>query len=375
MSSGHFDEMKRLVGFGPAETRLLGELLPRVEPEAEDIVREFYDVVESSPEAHAVVLAHSSRERLSATMHRWILEFLRGPHDYPYYVRRRQIGLVHVRIGLPPHYPFVTVNVLRRRLNLLARPDQAVAVDKLMDLELSIMNEVYWEHLMSALRRRERLATIGELAGSMAHEIRNPLAAIQNATFYLRGRMPEANGRTARHLEVIERKVLECGRVIDSMLEFAQDRTPMHERMQLQQLIRGAAQEIEDAEGVEMVLDLPEGAVDVTGDPVQLRGMFRNLLTNAVQALAGSGRVRVTITSGGPPDRVRVTVFDNGPGIHPEVQASLFEPLVTTKTYGLGLGLAYVHRVVEAHGGLVRARTTEDGETAFAVELPRAGAM
>lgn len=188
-----FEEMKTYAHFGDDDSRELTALYAVVKDEIPSLVDAFYDRIDEHEETRNIVEAHSSRERLSATLSKWTVDFLRGPHDQTYYEKRCKIGHVHMKIGLPPHFVFTALTLLRNRLAEFASSTQAAAMHRLMDIELAIINQVYWGAVTATLQRAERLATIGELGGSLAHEIRNPLAAMQNAAFLLQSRIGGRN--------------------------------------------------------------------------------------------------------------------------------------------------------------------------------------
>lgn len=367
-SENLFEEMLEWVGFGEAEAAALSALAERIRPNLHGIVEAFYDRVEANPATRGVVEEHSSRERLSSTMRQWLLEFLTGPHDQAYYQRRCRIGMTHVRIGLPPHYVFTAMNVLREGLRPLATAEEQRAINGLMDVELGIINQVYWDDVTGNLQRTERLATIGELAGSFAHEIRNPLGALQNAAFFIRGKVRSADTRVAKHLDVMQRKIEECERLVATLLEFARAREPIARQVPLATLLREAVADATLTPDVTVTISGMDTAT-VKGDEVQLRALFRNLLTNAAQAMGGRGTIDIRVEA--DDEQVRVHVSDDGPGVSDEVQGRIFRPLVTTKNFGLGLGLPYCQRVAKAHGGQLIVQSEPDQGATFTLEVPR----
>ena len=153
---------------------------------------------------------------------------LAGPWDEEYYQLRCRIGRVHVRIALPQHYMFGAMNVLRDELNEVidsrptaARPRRCgrrrVAVGKMLDLELAIMLHTYREDLVAQQARSERLATFGQLIGSIGHELRNPLGVIESSLYHPRASAPGSDERDKKHLDADRRAAAasptaSCGR-------------------------------------------------------------------------------------------------------------------------------------------------------------------
>ncbi len=374
MSETQFEQMKRFVGFD-AETGATLHALRDTGPDLNRLVNRFYDRIEQDDAARAVVAAHSSRDALSLTLTRWLREFLDGPWDEAYYERRRRIGARHVQIGLQPHYVFTAMNVLRLGLDQASVTQQMRdAVNKLMDLELGIVTNAYWTHIGDELQRSERMATIGEMAGSFAHEIRNPLSAMRNASWFLsRTLSGDADDRVSRHLSVMEQKIKETSRLVASLLEFARLRPAVHETVRVDSLIGGALEDLEVPESIEIAVAPADPALTVPVDRAQLVSVLRNLVQNAIQAIQGMDRPvgRVAFEVSATDDRVRIAVADDGPGIAREQHGAVFRPLVTTRVYGLGLGLAYCRRVVEAHQGVLSLESTPGEGARFTVELPR----
>jgi two-component system sensor histidine kinase PilS (NtrC family) len=237
------------------------------------------------------------------------------------------------------------------------------------------------------LRRSERLAAVGQLSASMAHEIRNPLAAISGAIQVL-GRGGE--GRRAREesrrlMEIVLRETDRLNRLLTEFLEYAR---PGPLRLEALPLAEAVAEvlAIFDASrpgGVEVSVDLEPG-LSLRADPGQLRQVLWNLLLNAAQAMPGGGTIALGARAVGPQDGpagrrndreeggwVEIAVRDAGVGIPAEALERIFDPFFTTKPGGTGLGLATVHRIVEEHGGSIRVQSAEGKGTTFQLRLPR----
>jgi signal transduction histidine kinase len=224
--------------------------------------------------------------------------------------------------------------------------------------------------------RAERLAAIGRLAASVGHELRNPLAAMQNASAYLRRRLDgggaalAADPRLPQFLEVIQREVEECSRIISDLLDFARERAPVFAPCPLRPLVDEAASVVRGAR--ERILNaVPEDLPVPRLDKGQFRQVLVNLLQNAVEALPedGSGHVVVQAEGGGPLP-LRVVVKDDGVGIPSDVAAKIFEPLFTTKPKGTGLGLAVVASMVRSHRGDIRVESEPGRGARFVIDLP-----
>jgi signal transduction histidine kinase len=226
------------------------------------------------------------------------------------------------------------------------------------------------------LLRRERLATIGQMAGSIVHDLRNPLATVSTAAEMLnRNALPPERRQTL--LESQLRAVQRMHAMLRELLDFTRGSYDLKlERQPLLTLVERAVQGVGAngaRPGVMIETDIASDLF-VKVDAEQLGRVFENLLTNAIQAMPDGGRV--TLRAVKLDDRVRVDVIDDGPGVPAEIRERLFEPFVSHgKLGGTGLGLAIAQSVVEAHGGSISLETTVDRGADFYVTLPLDPAM
>jgi signal transduction histidine kinase len=379
MAESILEELKRYVGFGPDDGAALRELRALAAPDFPAIAVTFYDRILAHEGARlALVGGESQVGHLRATLVRWMEEAIGGPWDEGWWEAHCRIGRVHVRIDLPQHYMFGAMNVVREELSLRidrllpggpARQERTrAALGKVLDLELAIMLHTYREDLLSRATRSERLATFGQLVGSIGHELRNPLGVIESSLFLLRGRTGD-DDRVKKHLDRIGEQVQLSNRIITGLLDMVRDRPLPRETIQLTALLARAGDAVARPPGVSLVLDAPVGLA-VQGDPVQLGQAVVNLLTNAVQAVGAGGAIRIAARADG--GAVALDVEDDGPGVAEAVRGRVFEPLITTKEHGNGLGLALVKRVAERHGGSVAHEPRPGGGTRFTLRIPAA---
>lgn len=222
-----------------------------------------------------------------------------------------------------------------------------------------------------------RVATAGELATSLAHEVNQPLAAIvTNAQAGRRYLAHEVLDRV--ELDAILRDIAQQGQraadVISRLREFLRkhptERRPIDANHIVRDTLPLVRRELEDHQ-VELVLELMDAPPLVTADPVQIQQVVVNLINNACEAMSTiSGQRRVEIRTTSQSGRVALEVRDTGPGIAANVAGQVFQPFVTTKASGMGLGLAICRSIVEAHGGSLSFAPAEGGGAVFRVDLP-----
>lgn len=377
-----FEELKAYVGFTAADSERLRALEPVIEPHLPRFVTHFYDAILAHPGAHAAITGGSAQvERLKGTLVEWMRSGLVGPHDEAFFERRARIGRMHVKIRLPQHYMFTAMNLIRLDFRAVildafaGDPGGLAAIsaslDRLFDLELAIMLETFREDSDARLRTAERLATIGQLAASIGHDLRNPLGVIESSLFILRRRIGE-DDPTRRHLDKISDQVGSCNHIVTDLLELARDRPPKWADVSLRDAWAAARESMNAPANVTVRENL--AAPVVRADPGLLQQVLTNLLSNAVIALEGrSGTVWLS-SARTPGGRVRIEVRDDGPGFSAEALARAFEPLFTTRARGTGLGLAMVQSVIGRHGGAVSAANHPDGGAVVTVELDAPGA-
>jgi len=220
----------------------------------------------------------------------------------------------------------------------------------------------------------ERQAAFVRIAARMAHEIRNPLAAVRGATELLTG-MTGSSRTEKRLLEIVIRESDRLNSLLNDFLQTVGTQHPQKVRVMLTDLVEETvalfAREPRIREGIRLETIIGKG-IEVEGDSARLRQALWNLLTNALDATPTGGTVTVTLQAEFDADEAVIAVQDSGAGIPTELRDKIFEPFVTTKEKGTGLGLALVLNIVEAHGGTVEARSDPGAPTAFVVRLPLA---
>jgi two-component system sensor histidine kinase PilS (NtrC family) len=220
-------------------------------------------------------------------------------------------------------------------------------------------------------RRQDRLAAIGRMAASIAHEIRNPLAAMRGSIQMLRADMEGESSQTEL-MEIILRESDRLNRIISDFLSYARPRSIIQSKVDVGELLRQTftllrhSAEIGDSQIIEE--QVPDTPVLVDADSEQLQQVFWNLARNALQAMPKGGTLRAVVEKHGQ-NRLRISFSDTGRGMSPEQVEHLFEPFSST-TGGTGLGLSIVYQIIRDHGGTINVRSREAQGTTITIELP-----
>ena len=230
------------------------------------------------------------------------------------------------------------------------------------------------EHKNEQLERKSRLAALGEMAAGMAHEIRNPLGALQLYASLL-GRDLANQPEQKQWVEKISVGVRSLDRIVSDILSFTHDQQCCKASVALLPLVNEVVDYVRpqaQAGGVTIELAGIGEELVVEIDADMMRRVFLNLLLNAVEAVGENGKVTVVAEPylGEPEYQFRICISDTGAGMARSVMNKIFNPFFTTKDSGTGLGLAIVHRLVECHGGVITAANGSDGGAVFTILLP-----
>jgi PAS domain S-box-containing protein len=221
------------------------------------------------------------------------------------------------------------------------------------------------------LLRQERLATLGRLTATVSHELRNPLGVIRTSAYTLRADLNPEAPRAMRSLERVERSVVRCDRIIEELLDFTRISGLEPEPTALDGWLDGVLEEQALPEGIVLCRDFDLPGSTVAFDHDRFRRAVINVFENACQAMlaegesgSATGEHVLTVRTQARAGRVEVVFEDQGPGIPAEVYGRIYEPLFSTKGFGVGLGLPVVKQIMEQHGGGIEVETEEgDGTT------------
>lgn len=241
-------------------------------------------------------------------------------------------------------------------------------------------DETVVQELQETLRQQDRLALAGELSASLAHEVRNPVAAIRGAAQELGTDLPATDVADPtveqQLLRIIVRESDQLNRVVSHFLEYArvqrQETHPVDLALLLNEVVALLERDMDRLRGITIEREYRTGDGSVAADVGLLKEALLNLVQNAMEAMPEGGTLRLKVQPAPRPGYLDVTIADTGIGISAENQQRVFQPFFTTKSTGTGLGLAIVHRIVEAHEGEIRVQSQPGAGTQMRVRLPRA---
>ena len=242
------------------------------------------------------------------------------------------------------------------------------------------------EQLEERERLRDRLAALGEMAAAIAHEVKNPLAGIEVMSGLLKRQLAENQDAQSILGDIIKEAKM-ANAIVVEVLDFVRPIRLQVESFSLAGVVRDAVTTAEGHKqrgGIRVDVNVSETLPEMQGDPHQLRQIFTNLLTNAFEAMGGTGTVGITAIEVAPEEEVgvggeanspmiQIEVADDGPGVPPDVVEKIFSPFFTTKPQGSGLGLAIVRKIVDAHDGRIDVGARPGGGTRFRVTIPVVG--
>lgn len=370
--------LQEYVGWTDSDAQLVHATAPLLDPHLLALVEDFYAEIGRHPEARKVITGGVEQvQRLKGTLLNWLRELLSGRYDADYVARRWRVGWRHVEIGLDQVYTNVALSRLRTGLTRILHErwtgDAELlritvrALNKLLDLDLAIIEDAYQSEHLARRQQGERLAAIGQVAGGIAHELRNPLNVIKTSVYYLLHARNPAPAKVAEHLTRIEQHVTVADGVITALSNFAKMPLPDLRPFSLEECVRDTLTTQSLPTEIEVQLDIPATLPRVLGDRAQMMIVLGNLLRNARDAMPHGGRctIRGALVDG----KVEVTIEDTGVGIPAEALHRVMEPLYSTKARGLGLGLALARAIVQKNNGSLRVASEVGRGSRFTIEL------
>lgn len=373
-----YRELQRYVGWTDEDAGRVRALAPLVAPHFPELVNDFYEEIQRHPDALKVITGGREQiGRLKGTLTGWLRELVAGRYDAEYVARRWQVGYRHVEIGLDQVFTNSALSRLRRGLltvlernwpgssqGLLAARS---SLNTLLDLDLAIIEDAYQTEYTFRRETAERLATIGQMAGGVAHELRNPLNVIKTSVYYVLNARNPRPGKVAEHLHRIEKQVGLADGVITALSNFAKLPLPNRQRLAVELFLRETVETTPLPEHIALLIDCPADLPAALADGDQLRIVISNLIRNACDAMREGGQLTIAAHDGA--SHVDIAVSDTGPGIAPENIQRIMEPLFSTKARGIGLGLAIAKAIVDKNSGRLSVHSEPGRGATFTVRL------
>ncbi len=280
----------------------------------------------------------------------------------------RDIGAITER---DPHSGSMLVigivdDVSRRKEAELALEAYSSRLEDLVAERTRALNEAQQE-----LIEKEKLATLGQLAGGVGHELRNPLGVINNAVYILKASVAEENEKAREYADMIAQQVQRSNKIISDLLNFAREPSANRVKTDLDALAARVLADFPPPEGIRVRKTIAKGQPKALADAQHVEQILANLVSNAYQAMPEGGQVSVSVSR--RRGEVCLAVRDSGAGISPENLEKLFIPLFTTKAKGIGLGLATSKKLAEANGGRIEVKSEVGKGSTFTLVLPAAG--
>ena len=391
MPDALFEEMKSYVGFTADDAAAVAGLADKIRPHIPEIVERFYDVLLQHPGARLIFSGGDAQiERQEELLAGWLHEVFNGTYESRYFEARFRIGATHVRVGLPQRFMMVGMEIIWQELTGVLRKSAVTDLDrkldalhKLLTLDLTIMLQSYQESHVERIRtaerdaleakliRAEHLAEIGQLAASLAHEIKNPLAGISGAIQVIGDSMGENNPHRGIVHEILG-QIARLDATVKDLLLYARPSRPKAREVKLDSLVARVLMLIREEPTVRRVhvdYEASNGEAVLYADEGQMEQLLLNLILNAAHASDEGSTITVETRPHG--QFTRLMVSDSGHGMKPEVLSKAVEPFFTTKAKGTGLGLAICRRIVESHGGTINLESEVGKGTTVCIDLPR----
>ena len=379
MSDETFERRKRFCRLTDADSALLSELSAVFARHSDEVVDRFYKHLMDFEELRPLLADGKSVERLKGFQRKYLESLASGDYGAKYAENRLRIGRKHNEIGLDPEWYLGTYGLYLDLLfpliherygdDVRGAVKASSALAKLMILDMQLVLDAYYGmRQKQAVERSEQLAAVGELAASIAHEVRNPLAGMNGALEVLRKGLKATDQEIADELvEQVER----LEHLVRDLLTYARPRAlirqPLDVHELLDRLLRLHKEQC-DTQNVTVHRVYGPESGRVTADQQQMEQIFLNLIHNSLQAMLEGGEL--TVITRAVNGTIEITFEDTGRGIPAADLPRVHQPFFTTKHRGSGLGLPIVKKIAEAHGGALRLASEVDRGTSATIVIP-----
>ncbi len=223
------------------------------------------------------------------------------------------------------------------------------------------------------LVRSEKLAAIGQLAGGVGHELRNPLGAIKNAVYYVRRKVAKSElvhsePRVIEFLDIVDDEIDSSNKIINDLLGFSRVGKPTVSPTRIEEVVEAALSLLPIPDNIELVMELAPDLPEIQVDPDQIQQVLVNVISNALQAMPEGGRL--TTAAARNDGGIEIQISDTGCGMTGEIKEKIFDPLFTMKAKGIGLGLAVSKSIIDRHEGRIEVESQEGKGSTFTINIP-----
>lgn len=264
----------------------------------------------------------------------------------------------------------IDIHGIKKNLELIATVIPDSEIQTRWVLLVQDLTEI--KNLQKELMLKDKLAAIGQLAGGIAHEIRNPLASISGSVEMLKESTADLNPENTKLFSIIIKEIDRLNLLITDFLSFVRPEVHRTDEISVKTLIEDIITLVQYDKGLstQVTFELNLADVKIKGDKSKLKQAFINIITNALQAMKGRENSRFICNVKSEGYFISVEFSDNGPGMPESTLARIFEPFYTTKEKGTGLGLAITHRILEGHEAVIKVISNEKKGTTFFIRLP-----
>lgn len=277
-----------------------------------------------------------------------------------------ELAVSELRSGGRRLFTGITRDISKRRR---AEEEARTAQQQLLELREAETERIGTElqKVQHQLVSQERLTTLGQITASIAHELRSPLAGVHNAAHLIRGRVSSSDPKLTRYVDWVDQGVFAADRIIGNLLETTRSSTATPQRIDLVKLIGKLWTRLRRSDAFVLDVAFDPDPLMVFADPLQISQVLNNLIANAIEAMRDAGTVRIVGYQ--VAGETCVEVHDCGPGIEETKRSKIFEPLYTTKSRGIGLGLSVCRELMLSNKGSLELMETNEG-AGFLIRLP-----
>lgn len=374
-----YQNYQSYIGWTDADANRVRTAANLLDGRLEFVIDDFYAEVARHPETRKIIAeSRTTSDRLKATLRQWLKELLEGPRDRDYVMRRWQVGKRHVEIGLKQVY--VSTAMARLRASLVEtliqswtgeRDGLALAIlslSKLIDLDLTVIENAYQTEYGARIRQNEQLAKVGHIAGSIGHELRVPLNVFKSSAYYLRHTTTPT--KTSEHFERIDSSMEITEQILLDLSDFAGRSVPQLAPFPVEECVEGALVQARLRDGIQLARRFPSTLPLAMGDRDQIRNVLLRIIRHAQDSMRDGGQLSIDGQS--EAKGVDVVFADTGASMSKDMIAAIMTPLSWSSVRVLGMNLAIARALLDMNGGCLLADEKSDRGNRITVKLAAA---